>query len=67
MRHQTSKIVELEKDNEERKARESSQQATDDNTPILGNRLMLTAGTGGSSPQPYVNGMTPQPTGFRGF
>ncbi len=68
---QASAIETLKKDNEERKAREASQQKDDDSTPILGgSRLMLTQGPGGApSPQPYgqTNGFTPQPTGFRPF
>ncbi|KAJ5895242.1 clathrin heavy chain [Penicillium taxi] len=67
---QTRAIEVLKKDNEERKAREKSQNPTEDNNgPILGgSRLMLTQGP---SPQaaPYgqANGLTPQVTGYRGF
>ena len=62
----------LKKDNEERKAREASQQKDVDNTPILGSRLMLTQGaTGTTASQPMSygqpNGITPQATGFRAF
>lgn len=67
MSQQSSTIDQLKKDNEERKAREVSQKQDDDNTPILGGRLMLTQGPAGSpSPAPYgqTNGITPQPTGF---
>ena len=69
---QTATIELLKKDNEERKAREASQQKEDDNTPILGgSRLMLTQGPIASapSPSPYVqsNGIAPQATGFRAF
>jgi clathrin heavy chain len=67
MRQQTNKIAALEKDNEERKVKEATQQKAEDTTPILGNRLMLTAGPGGMAPQPYANGIAPQVTGFGGF
>lgn len=62
MSQQASTIEQLRKDNEERKAREASQQQTDDNTPIIGSRLMLTQGPAGGTP--HTNGITPQPTGF---
>ncbi len=66
---QASTIEQLKKDNDERKAREASQQKEEDQTPILGgSRLMLTQGPGGSVPSPasfgQPNGITPQPTGF---
>ena len=68
MNQQAATIESLRKDNEARKARESSQQKEEDNTPILGgSRLMLTQGpTGVPTPGPYghTNGVTPQPTGF---
>ena len=69
MSQQTSTIEQLKKDNEERKAREASQQKEEDQTPILGgSRLMLTQGPtpGAPSPAPFgqPNGITPQPTGF---
>jgi clathrin heavy chain len=69
MSQQSATIEQLKKDNEERKARETSQKKDDDNTPILGGRLMLTQGPAGGpspSPGPYgqTNGLTPQPTGF---
>jgi len=69
---QSATIASLKQDNEERKAREATQQKKEDDTPILGSRLMLTQGpvASGPSPGPYVqaNGITPQPTGgFRGF
>ena len=68
MGQQASTIETLKKDNEERKARETSQQKEEDNTPILGgSRLMLTQGpTSAPSPIPYghTNGITPQPTGI---
>ncbi|OXV07385.1 hypothetical protein Egran_04850 [Elaphomyces granulatus] len=67
---QTAAIELLTKDNEERKAREASQRKEEDNTPILGSRLMLTQGSvGAPSPVPYgqTNGITPQATGFRAF
>lgn len=68
MRQQTKKIVSLEKDNEERKAKEATQQQSEDNTPILmGNRLMLTAGPIGPMSQSYSNGIMPQSTGYSGF
>lgn len=42
---QTRTISALQRDNEERKAREASQNKDDDQTPILGgSRLMLTQG-----------------------
>lgn len=68
MSQQSATIETLRKDNEERKAREASQQKDEDSTPILsGSRLLLTQGPGGApSPTPYgqTNGITPQPTGF---
>ncbi|KAN0075665.1 hypothetical protein V8E54_006935 [Elaphomyces granulatus] len=67
---QTAAMELLTKDNEERKAREASQRKEEDNTPILGSRLMLTQGSvGAPSPVPYgqTNGITPQATGFRAF
>ena len=67
---QTRAIDMLKKDNEERKSREVTQKKEEDNTPILGgSRLMLTQGPAAPSPMPYqqTNGLTPQPTGFRGF
>ncbi|KAF1838338.1 clathrin heavy chain [Decorospora gaudefroyi] len=69
---QTAAIELLKKDNEERKTREASQQKKEEDTPILGSRLMLTQGpmTSAPSPSPYgqANGITPQPTGgFRAF
>ena len=65
MSQQSATIEQLRKDNEERKTREASLKKDDDNTPILGGRLMLTQGPA-SSPAPYgqTNGITPQPTGF---
>ncbi|KAF2757197.1 clathrin heavy chain [Pseudovirgaria hyperparasitica] len=70
---QHAAIETLKKDNEERKAREASQQKTEEEKPILGSRLMLTAGPGSMSsapsPGPYgqANGIAPQPTGYRAF
>jgi clathrin heavy chain len=68
---QHATIEQLKKDNEERKAREASQQKDEEEKPILGSRLMLTAGPGSAapSPGPYsgMNGVAPQPTGFRAF
>jgi len=61
---QFATIETLKKDNEERKAKEASQQKQEDNTPIMGSRLMLTQGPGGGG-QP--NGIMPQATGYRGF
>ncbi|KAL7270849.1 Clathrin heavy chain [Rhizina undulata] len=66
MRQQSNKLAILEKDNEERKAKEISQEKTEDSTPILGNRLRLTAGPSVAIP-PYSNGIQPQPTGFMNF
>ena len=59
---QAATIEQLRTDNEERKAREASLQKDDDNTPIIGGRLMLTQGPANSAP--YTNGITPQPSGF---
>jgi len=71
MSQQASSIEALKKDNEERKAREVSQQKDEDNTPILGgSRLMLTQGpmaTGSPAPYAQTNGVMPQPTGYGGF
>ncbi|CAI6341479.1 unnamed protein product [Periconia digitata] len=68
---QAATIEALKKDNEERKTREASQQKKEDDTPILGSRLMLTQGPVGSAPSPgpyqQPNGIAPQPTGYRGF
>jgi clathrin heavy chain len=68
MSQQASSIEQLKKDNEERKAREASQQKEEDQTPILGgSRLMLTQGPAANVPSPAFsqpNGITPQPTGF---
>lgn len=65
---QAATIESLRKDNEERKAREATQQKDEDSTPILGgSRLMLTQGpVSAPSPTPYgqTNGITPQLTGF---
>lgn len=68
MSRQASNIATLKKDNEERKAREAREQKEEDNTPILGgSRLLLTQGTSSPAPYSHTNGITPQPTGFRGF
>ncbi|KIW71908.1 hypothetical protein PV04_00135 [Phialophora macrospora] len=66
MSQQAATIEQLRKDNEERKTREVSQQQTEDNTPIIGGRLMLTQGPVTAQPTGYghTNGITPQPTGF---
>ena len=67
---QTKEIALLKADNEARKAKETEEKKTDDNTPILGaSRLMITQGPGGggnASPAPYgqTNGFAPQPTGY---
>lgn len=79
MSQQASTIAQLKKDNDERKAREATQQQDEDSKPILGSRLMLTQGppSGAASPSPYgqangvapqpTGGMMPQPTGYRAF
>ena len=72
MSQQAGLLDTLKKDNDERKAREASQQKDTENTPILGgSRLMLTQGPMGSatSPAPYgqPNGIAAQPTGYRAF
>lgn len=72
MSQQATTIAELKKDNDERKAREKSQEKEVDNTPILGgSRLMLTQGpvAPSQSPAPYgqMNGFAPQPTGYGNF
>lgn len=59
---QTKELALLKSDNEARKAKEKEQEKVEDNTPILGNRLMITAGPGGGGGAP--NGFAPQPTGF---
>ncbi|KAL5121853.1 Clathrin heavy chain [Pleosporales sp. CAS-2024a] len=68
---QTAALAVLQKDNEERKAREASQQKKEEDTPILGSRLMLTQGPMSSGPSPsgygQANGIAPQATGYRGF
>ena len=68
MSQQAMAIDQLKKDNEERKAKETTQKTEQDNTPILGgSRLMLTQGPAASaaSPAPYSNGVMAQPTGFQ--
>lgn len=70
MSQQSSTIEVLKNDNEERKAREAKSQVEEDSTPILGgSRLMLTQGGSNPMPAPYsqTNGITAQPTGYRGF
>jgi clathrin heavy chain len=70
---QAATIETLKKDNEERKAREKSQEKEENNAPILGgSRLMLTQGpTVGRAQSPasftQTNGFAPQPTGYTGF
>lgn len=67
MAQQAATISQLQKDNEERKAREKEERKDEETGPILGqSRLMLTQGpmqTG--SPAPYANGVMPQPTGMQ--
>lgn len=62
----TKELALLKADNEARKSKEKEQEKVEDNTPILGNRLMITAGPGANTGAPaYVpNGFAPQPTGF---
>jgi clathrin heavy chain len=68
---QAATIETLKKDNEERKAREKSQEKDENNTPILGgSRLMLTQGpTAGRAQSPasftQTNGFAP--TCYAGF
>jgi clathrin heavy chain len=69
---QATTIETLKKDNEERKAREKSQEKEESDAPILGgSRLMLTQGPmAGRTPSPafpQTNGFAPQPTGYAGF
>lgn len=64
---QTKEIALLKADNEARKAKESEQVKTEDNTPILGaGRLMITAAPGGAASPAYgqPNGFAAQPTGY---
>ncbi|KAF8451494.1 armadillo-type protein [Terfezia claveryi] len=61
MRQQSNKMAALEKDNEERKAKEVVQQQVEDTTPIINTGLLLTAGPS------YSNGIAPQNSGYRGF
>lgn len=71
MSQQAAIIETLKRDNEERKAKEATQQKDEENAPILGSRLMLTQGPMGNatSPTPYgkANGIAAQPTGYGGF
>lgn len=66
---QSKDLAALKADNEARKAKEKEQEKAEDNTPILGNRLMITAGPAAAtstSPSPFLqpNGFMPaQPTG----
>ncbi|KAI0020189.1 clathrin heavy chain [Xylariomycetidae sp. FL0641] len=71
MAQQTSQLSMLKADNEARKAKEATQEKHEEDTPILGgNRLMITAGPGGTSgaasPAPFMqpNGFAPQPMSF---
>lgn len=74
MSQQAAAIQVLKKDNEDRKAREKSQETEQDQTPILGaGRLMITGGPAAGRPtSPAVfggqqNGIPYQPTGYGGF
>lgn len=66
MRQQSNKLTAIEKDNEERKAKDAQKQQVEDTTPIINTGLLLTAGPsyGGQS---YSNGIAPQNTGYRGL
>ena len=70
---QSATIEMLQKDNEERKQREKSQQKEENDAPILGgSRLMITAGPmagGHQSAAPFgqTNGFAPQATGYSGL
>lgn len=68
---QVKTIETLKKDNEERKAKEAASQKKEEDTPILGSRLMLTQGPVAPTPSPgpygQANGIAPQVTGFRAF
>ena len=67
LREQTQTIAALKLDNEERKAREASQQKQEDDAPILGgSRLMLTQGPGGAAPSPAGAPMMGMATGGTG-
>jgi len=66
---QTKELASLKADNEARKLREKEQEKVEDNTPILGNRLMITSGPGGGGGHVspgfgQTNGFAPQPTGY---
>jgi hypothetical protein len=67
MREQNNKIAHLEKENEERKSKETQAKESEDSGRILGNPLLLTAGPAMGAPSAFGNGLSPQPTGFRGF
>ena len=67
MREQNNKIAHLEKENENRKSKETQAKETEDSGRILGNPLLLTAGPAMGTPSAFGNGLSPQPTGFRGF
>lgn len=68
MSRQAAIIATLTRDNNERKAREARDRKEEDSTPILGgSRLLLTQGSSAPVPYSHTNGITPQPTGFRGF
>lgn len=60
---QTKELALLKADNEARKSKEKEQEKVEDNTPILGNRLMITAGPAANTGY-APNGFAPQPTGF---
>jgi clathrin heavy chain len=64
---QTKKLALLQADVETLKSKTQEKEIEENNTPILGgNRLMITAGPGSTSPAPFAqtNGFAPQPTGF---
>ena len=75
MSQQASMIDTLRRDNEERKARETSTSKPEDDGPILGqSRLLLTQAPQQTAAPPAaggmyggMNGMMPQATGYGGF
>lgn len=64
---QTKELAQLKADNEARKLKEKEKETVEDNTPILGNRLMLTQGPTANAGFGAPNGFAPQPTGYSGF
>lgn len=64
---QTKELAQLKTDNEARKLKEKEKETVEDNTPILGNRLMLTQGPTANTGYGAPNGFAPQPTGYSGF